>query len=93
MARTWSDTAPGSRVTGRWVDNVALERQFLADHPGSVIERLPGDPARAILMRFAGRLGDQDGGGEATGTDLGDVLRRLGQLAAGHAHPATRVSR
>lgn len=91
MAKTRNDAAAGRRITGRWIDNVALEQQFLADHPGSVIERLPADPARAVLMRFAGRLGEQDGGGEVMGTDLGDVLRRLDQLAAGHAALADTV--
>jgi hypothetical protein len=68
---------------------VVLELQFLADHPGSVIERRPADPARAVLMRFCGRLGEQDGGGEVISTDLGDVLRRLDQLASGHAGQAS----
>lgn len=84
MAMTSDGPGPVRRAGGCWVDNVALERQFLADHPGSVIERLPADPARAVLMRFAGRLAEADGGGEVTGTDLGDVLRRLGELAASH---------
>jgi 6-pyruvoyl-tetrahydropterin synthase len=75
------------QADARWVDNVALERQFPVDHPGSVIERLPADPDRALLIRFAGRLGEHDGSGEVTGTELGHVLLRLEQLAAGHARP------
>jgi hypothetical protein len=86
MPRTQNETALG-RPSARWVDNVALEQQFLADHPGSVIERLPADPDRALVIRFAGRLGEQDGGGEVTGTELADVLLRLEQLAAGLARP------
>jgi hypothetical protein len=61
MARTSNSPAASRHASHSWVDNVALEHQFLADHPGSAIERLPADPDRAILMRFAGRLGEDDG--------------------------------
>jgi hypothetical protein len=93
MTALSDDTSHDRQVTNLWSDNVVLEQQFLADHPGAVIERVPGNPAQATLMRFVGRLGEQDGGGEVTSTDLGDVLCRLGRLAGRPAERSVAAAR